>query len=575
MKLIKLLPFFSFVLLALTCHDVHGQSRFEHSYDLLGQSAPMVETVKQHANADGIFNILSYERVPYQNEQVSGYRSKRMFLTTVNPYGDHITSLSYSHLDVHGNLSSYDSWLEIPFVIHPSNHMYFLNSFNSGRNFFITKTDEDGTLIWAKDYYFTILSTVQQFGSDLQMIVCNDGSLLIAGSYYQLEAPIRNHDVYFLLKLNEDGNVVWFKNYEVHSPQGENQTGVKKVIEKPQGGFWILGGSIRSVNQSLESHPVVFSVDHVGLIDFFVKYSEKMDPYDMALDPQNNLMIVGEKTNTSSYSTSLGLLVIGHAFGNPVLSYSYDPLYSNNTSFYTTLTDVSILELAGMTFAISYVVTKDCYPSDSKLSLMKVHANGQPISRVRYPLTSGATRPIRCLDQQIAIAETKQAPGCGKTKHLYLTKTNQMLKTDCSDTAIPLPTPIQGNMSSDDLDFDYFPSPVIYIRDADMLIDVVSVEEQQICYNNSSSRTLESRDEMNHSPILFPNPSQGKSTIDLGDWTDEESTIRIFDLTGRLIQERILPIENQKYKLSVSTPAMYLLQVSSAGKMWQKKWLIQ
>ena len=77
-------------------------------------------------------------------------------------------------------------------------------SSNNWSDIYIIKTDANGEVIWTK----TMGDTLDEYASDIKQL--QDGNFIIAG-YGRINSP--NHYDAFLIKIDQNGNVIWRKSY--------------------------------------------------------------------------------------------------------------------------------------------------------------------------------------------------------------------------------------------------------------------------------------------------------------------------------------------------------------------------
>jgi hypothetical protein len=111
-------------------------------------------------------------------------------------------------------------------------------------------------------------------------------------------------------------------------------------------------------------------------------------------------------------------------------------------------------------------------------------------------------------------------------------------------------------------DIDQYPNP-LYISGA--------YPSGSLCLSSG----IDSKDEIQNVPNVFPNPSNGIINIYLGE-KDSQSILKIFDSIGNLIYSEIItpgPNNLKTLKLNVAE-GLYLLQVRSQKKITCAKFLI-
>jgi uncharacterized repeat protein (TIGR01451 family) len=64
---------------------------------------------------------------------------------------------------------------------------------------------------------------------------------------------------------------------------------------------------------------------------------------------------------------------------------------------------------------------------------------------------------------------------------------------------------------------------------------------------------------------IYPNPSTGQVTVDMGTLLGQPATLRVMSLTGQVLQSHTLPQGTLTQVLQIPTPGLYLIEVRSAG----------
>lgn len=76
-------------------------------------------------------------------------------------------------------------------------------------------------------------------------------------------------------------------------------------------------------------------------------------------------------------------------------------------------------------------------------------------------------------------------------------------------------------------------------------------------------------------PKLYPNPSDGKSVLELDAFIQSSKTVRVFSIQGQMMSQQQIPSHQNSLHLQVSSPGLYLIQVEQAGETFQKKWIVK
>lgn len=176
-------------------------------------------------------------------------KSENIFITKYGPLGNFIwakaivgTGISYLHnigTDQQGNIIFSGAYYGI-LDMDPSTNSLIFNS-NGKRNYFITKLDKDGNLIWAKDFIKSDLSTsnsdftTDRYGDIYFVSSFADSIDLDPGpNKYVLNGKPTNKA--FICKLDMAGNFIWAKVL-----QGSGDINLYQIQIGSKGEYTIIG----------------------------------------------------------------------------------------------------------------------------------------------------------------------------------------------------------------------------------------------------------------------------------------------------------------------------------------------
>lgn len=165
-------------------------------------------------------------------------------------------------------------------------------------DFWVTRIDADGTLVWEKSYggdeidqAFSITST-------------SDGNFIITGDARSRNVDLTNNfgsaDIW-AIKINPLGNIIWEKNYG-----GSSFDSAKAIISAEDGGFYIAGNS-RSADNNVSSNKGnndvwVLKIDGSGNLEGqkSIGGSEIDLAFDIAELNDGSVVIVGESWSSDN-----------------------------------------------------------------------------------------------------------------------------------------------------------------------------------------------------------------------------------------------------------------------------------
>lgn len=117
---------------------------------------------------------------------------------------------------------------------------------HGGRDIWIVKLDEAGSIEWQKCYGG---SGIEYFGS---LIQTDDGGYVVAGTSASNDGDVSgNHgmDDFWIIKLDELGNIEWQKCYG-----GSEYDGADGIIQTSDGGYMIVGGTFSTDGDVTDNH---------------------------------------------------------------------------------------------------------------------------------------------------------------------------------------------------------------------------------------------------------------------------------------------------------------------------------
>jgi hypothetical protein len=160
------------------------------------------------------------------------------------------------------------------------------NSFGSGKNdIYVVKMDSLGNLMWSKTYG----GFLDDFGHSIDKTP--DGNYIIAA--HSLTYSKDYTDV-CLIKIDEDGNVIWGRTYGLDKSDYAN-----RVIVTKDGGFVLLGETINFLNHEKNSDILVVRMDSEGAVLWAKVYGGNNTDYGYSIqETTDGGFIIGGETNS-------------------------------------------------------------------------------------------------------------------------------------------------------------------------------------------------------------------------------------------------------------------------------------
>ena len=190
---------------------------------------------------------------------------------------------------------------------------------------FCMKTDLEGNVIWAK-LYDSIIHLEYDFLNLFRSIELRNGNILLAG---RTANAISGNDDFVLMKLDHNGNMIWFKTYESRFWQGFNGSG----------DYFVL----RDLEEDPATGELYFAGYHWGSMNTLTK-----------IDPANGEIIWSNAYSSYNSDRAFGIVI---NTGN-LLLFQLENGYYNNSNISVT----SINKTSGDTlFKKSITQTGDLY----------------------------------------------------------------------------------------------------------------------------------------------------------------------------------------------------------------------
>ncbi|WP_167609835.1 T9SS type A sorting domain-containing protein [Maribellus sediminis] len=202
----------------------------------------------------------------------------------------------------------------------------FNRSVDDFGNVYLVKADENGTLIWENNFGDNFVD----HGFDV--VEDAHGNLYVAGTYGGFYNPTSTHyknpdaDI-FIVKTNADGEEIWSKRFG-----GAGHDWAKSIIASPDGGFFVCGSSQSDGAGSFDVF--LMKIDDDGNELWFKTYGGVEFEYgeQVQLSNDNHLYLIGTSASFSNDYTTDHYLVKTDLNGNIIWSKNYGSTESDYSS---------------------------------------------------------------------------------------------------------------------------------------------------------------------------------------------------------------------------------------------------
>ncbi len=187
----------------------------------------------------------------------------------------------------------------------------------------VSKIDKVGELLWAKTYLADSVNTFHA-AEEGGLIHLEDGGFMVVGSNYVVkdDPGVRDED-YFLMRLDSEGNELWFRRY------GENNFSERGTapgaILLSDGGFLLLGSKGDFFGGLSTWDMFLTKLDSLGNIEWEKTYGgtgfERSS--SIAQDRDGGFIIGGHSRSTPTEANGDGLIIKTDSLGNVLWQKKY------------------------------------------------------------------------------------------------------------------------------------------------------------------------------------------------------------------------------------------------------------
>lgn len=415
-----------------------------------------------------------------------------------------------------------------------------------GWDIYVIRTNEYGETLWTKTYGGS------SYDVSTDIIATDDGNYAICGitdSY-----GYGNHDVY-LIKIDQNGDTLWAKTYG-----GTGSDAGYSIVQTLDNGIVISGntGSFSPVTSSI----YLIKTDENG-DTLWTKTYYKQDVntgYDVIETNDTGLLIAVTLSNT--ILTHDYMLIKTNMNGDTIWTKVYDKGGDDWLS--------CAIELSGGDFIISGRTNSMGYGGYDTF-LARYNNSGDEIWFKNYGGTEDdlGGRIVVTNDLGIVFSGSTYSFGHGSSD-AYLIKTNLS-----GDT---LWTKTYGGIANDN------GGSIEQTMDGGLIIGGSSTsfgngsEVYLIKTNSFGFVGIEQIYNILNEVKIYPNPNNGVFTIEQEKWDANYSSLRIFDLNGRLVYFRLDIFQNSNIE-NIELPQLnsgeYFLTISSKNHMGTSKLIIK
>lgn len=230
---------------------------------------------------------------------------------------------------------------------------------NGNYDYWIIKIDENANLEWQKSFGGS------DYDEALSILQTTNGGYIIAGVSYSSDGDVNgnlgNSD-YWVVKLNESGNLEWKKNYG-----GKQRDGVANVLQTADGGFILAGNSTFSENESY-STPLILKLDPSGNVEWekWFPGSEFYSLHSINHTSDDGLIFAGSiRSEQSSYFigydfwiVKLGSYLSVEDVRQPQIFIYPNPV-KNTLNFSEKVKDISVVDFSGNVLKTNDKITQE------------------------------------------------------------------------------------------------------------------------------------------------------------------------------------------------------------------------
>ena len=196
-------------------------------------------------------------------------------------------------------------------------------------------------------------------------------------------------------------------------------------------------------------------------------------------------------------------------------------------------------------------------------------SNGSPISVYKYPLflSQSVKGPNGGYFVPGGYAEAN-----GNNPHMRLLKIDDNGRTYCSEQSVQF-TDLGSKVIIIDSRSIPFVSKSVNHTGVSGWENADDLNEERICTTNRTGKAEPSK----HSSVftLYPNPSNGNTLLTFEENDMQSRQLHVFNMQGQLVRDISIPAGTNAYKISLTTPGMYIVKVRTGQTIQEEKLIIR
>ena len=343
-----------------------------------------------------------------------------------------------------------------------------------GSDILIIRTDANGNVVWGKTYG----STGDDCANSVYLLA--DGDYLIVG--VTTSYGVGGWDV-FLMKIDGDGNVRWFKTYGTST----TDFGIR-ILEETDGSLVVSGFTY---NPGIGTHDMILiKTDNQGNLLWSTKYETPLEGggFNLRKTSEGNYLVVTDQHQNAQSSNSDMVVYLIDTSGTML----WAKTYGSQGSYWDGCWGTATLENGGFVIAGDWGGTARF--TNSKCFIMKIDSAGNPVWCNTYGNsgTSYASNLIKTDDGGFLLGGSTNSSEAGGYD-CYLVKTNADGMSGSDGISVQ---PVVGNAS-------------INVSNLSLAVSTYSIEGQACQFTREGPACFGT----NRSPIANAGPDQ---TVDIG-----------------------------------------------------------
>ena len=389
---------------------------------------------------------------------------------------------------------------------------------------FVGKIDLYGNLIWQKNYKIGIYETANCIS------ITSDGGFLIGG-----ECEFNSDEQALLLKADSSGNLIWSKAYGSTFIDAAQQ-----IVQTSDGGMLISGTSRYGF---YSTSLLIIKTDSAGNQQWSKKYNTS--PAQRKANPAKIFQLASGGYIISGNTTALGLpladvfLIRLDDTGNIIWQKVY------NTNEQENARDMIIDEDGGYVICGSTAINSSNGYYDAMI--MKTDSSGNLLSNFLVGIPTEDETAVSFLKNgngNYVVAGDIYGQGQGETDFFLFETAKDFDTLFCNSSRFQMMTYTPPIVASA---LNYTSSPSVFVT-ATNFTESYGGGETELCDLTSGVDQIEV-----NSILLYPNPASNSINLKLPDLLDRNIDIRIYDVYGQLVIDRISILTTGELSINIES----------------------